>query len=115
MPKPVRLTLSRRKGFNLQAASHAANGLAAVTVARPSRWGNPFVIGRDGSQADCVAMYREWLHWPAQSTLRAEAAAALAGYNLACWCAPGTPCHGDVLLAHVNPGPVRRRARSPGA
>lgn len=41
--RPVRLKLSRRKGFNLQELSRATNGLAAVNVARPSRWGNPFL------------------------------------------------------------------------
>lgn len=44
--KPVRLQLSRRKGFNLQVLSRATNGLEAVNVARPSMWGNPFVIGQ---------------------------------------------------------------------
>lgn len=92
---PVRLTLSRRKGFRLQAASRAINGLAAVTVARPGRWGNPFAIGRDGNQAECVAQYRRWIKQPGQKALREEARRALKGENLACWCAPGTPCHGD--------------------
>jgi hypothetical protein len=44
--KPLRLQLSRRKGFNLQAASRAANGLDAVNCSRPSVLGNPFVVGR---------------------------------------------------------------------
>lgn len=102
MPKPVRLRLSRRKGFDLQTASHAANGLAAVTVARPSHWGNLFVIGRDGTQAQCVRRYRIWLARPAQKAFRREARQALRGKNLACWCPLGTPCHGDVLLALAN-------------
>jgi hypothetical protein len=102
MAKPVRLTLSRREGFNLQAASRAANGRAAKTVARPGRWGNPFVVGRDGTQAKCVALYRDWLVQSEQAALRAQAREALAGNNLACWCAPGTPCHADVLLRLVN-------------
>jgi hypothetical protein len=102
MPKPRRLRLSRHKGFKLQAASRSANGLAAVTVARPSRWGNPFVIGRDGTQARCVSLYRQWVKRPRQKMLRDKARAALKGKNLACWCAPGTPCHADVLLALVN-------------
>lgn len=42
---PVRLQLSRAKGFNLQSHSRAVNGLDAVKVARPTIWGNPFVIG----------------------------------------------------------------------
>lgn len=42
---PVRLQLSRAKGFNLQEASRLRNGLEAVNVARPSKWGNPFILG----------------------------------------------------------------------
>lgn len=43
--RPVRLQLSRRKGYDLQAESLAVNGLPAVSVARPHRFGNPFRIG----------------------------------------------------------------------
>lgn len=45
MSAPVRLQLNRRKGFNLQALSLATNGLPAVNVARPSKWGNPYKVG----------------------------------------------------------------------
>ena len=102
MAKPQRLTLSRSKGFNLQAASRATNGLKAVMVARPSRWGNPFVIGRDGTQAQCVERFSTWLAQPEQEALRREARAALTGRNLACWCASGAACHGDILLDLVS-------------
>ena len=40
MIRPVRLQLSRRKGFNLQTLSRKFNGLDAVKVSRPGRWGN---------------------------------------------------------------------------
>ena len=40
--RPVRLRLSRAKGFNLQMHSLAMNGLPAVKVDRSTRWGNPF-------------------------------------------------------------------------
>ena len=43
--KPVRLQLSRAKGFNLQDTSRETNGLEAVNVARPTVYGNPFTIG----------------------------------------------------------------------
>ena len=42
MSQPIRLQLSRRKGFDLQAHSMATNGLPAVNVARPGPFGNPF-------------------------------------------------------------------------
>lgn len=45
MVRPVRLQLSRRKGFNLQEVSFATNGLPARVVGRPSVWSNPFRIG----------------------------------------------------------------------
>lgn len=71
MVKPVRLQLSRRKGFSLQALSRETNGLEAVNVARPSKWGNPFRVGeaspRDGSPmtaSEAVAWYRMGL-WSA--------------------------------------------------
>lgn len=44
-PTPVRLQLRRSKGWNLQALSQATNGLPAVVVSRPGKWGNPFKVG----------------------------------------------------------------------
>ena len=56
MTIPIRLQLSRRAGFDLQALSRASNGLPAVNVARPGLFGNPF-IHDDASQA--VEAFRE--------------------------------------------------------
>ncbi len=74
---PIRLQLSRKRGFDMQAISIAANGLPAVNVARPSRWGNPFDFryseycwialsygcngGRLGRQEASVRAFREWI------------------------------------------------------
>jgi hypothetical protein len=33
----------------------------AVYVGRPSVWGNPFVIGKDGSRAEVIEKYETWL------------------------------------------------------
>lgn len=44
MAQPVRLQLSRRAGFNLQALSQATNGLPALKVTRPGRYGNPYRV-----------------------------------------------------------------------
>ena len=54
---PVRLQLSRRKGFDFQQHSLATNGLPAVNVARPGDHGNPFVVGKHGSQTYCVELF----------------------------------------------------------
>ena len=32
-----------------------------VYVGRPSKWGNPFVIGRDGSRDEVIPKYRAWI------------------------------------------------------
>ncbi len=46
MTRPVRLQLSRKKGFNLQALSLATNGLPAMRVDRSTVFGNPCVCSR---------------------------------------------------------------------
>jgi hypothetical protein len=33
----------------------------AVYIDRPSIWGNPFVIGTNGTRAEVVATYEHWL------------------------------------------------------
>jgi hypothetical protein len=113
---PVRLRLSRAKGFDLQAHSRSVNGLPAVNVARPSPWGNPFVVGVDGTRAECVRLHGILLcgddgrgmyclstkaSVEAQRTARAQVVEHLAdlrGKNLACWCPADAPCHADLLL-----------------
>ncbi len=114
--RPVRLQLRRTKGFRLQLASRAVNGLEAVVVARPTRWGNPWTIGvqacgcrtpgecghntfRCETAAEAVAAYRLWLgDWKD----RERKLAPLRGRNLACWCKVDEPCHADVLLELAN-------------
>ena len=91
---PRRIQVKRTKGWRLPAD--------AVYVGRPSRWGNPFVIGRDGDRAECLELYRAWIAAPDQADLRAQARAELCGRDLGCWCAPGEACHADVLLVLAN-------------
>ena len=47
MKKPQRIQLKRTKGFNLQEYSRSLNGLDAVKVSRPGKWGNPFKVEGD--------------------------------------------------------------------
>lgn len=113
---PVRLRLSRAKGFDLQAHSLAVNGLPAVNVARPSMWGNPFVVGKDGNRKDCTdlfaVMLNGYLALTASCDVRDLKKARdvilanihkLTGNNLACWCRlDGKPCHADLLIRVAN-------------
>ena len=70
-----------------------------VYIGRPSVWGNPFVIGRDGTREQVITKYEAWLL--SRPELVAQAKQELRGKNLRCFCAPA-PCHGDVLLRIAN-------------
>ena len=69
-----------------------------VYIGRPSKWGNPFVIGADGSRAEVISKYERMLM--TSPTLQA-ALHELKGKDLVCWCSPQA-CHGDVLLKLAN-------------
>lgn len=69
-----------------------------VYIGRPSKWGNPFVIGKDGDRKAVIESYRKWLI--AQPKLMEEVI-ELKGKVLGCWCAPQA-CHGDVLAYYAN-------------
>lgn len=102
MTKPVRLQLSRRKGFNLQSASRAMNGLPAINVARPTKHGNPYKVGGLLTAVECVEAFSDMWDLALKRAGAAEALEELRGSNLACWCKPGAPCHADVLLTLAN-------------
>ena len=73
-----------------------------VYVGRPSIYGNPFVIGPNGTREEVIEQYRNYAlkrlqHDPEFTT----AIHALRVKVLGCWCAP-KPCHGDVLLEIAN-------------
>jgi len=79
----------------------------AVVVSRPTRWGNPFVLGVNGrigarpdgsawEAEDVVRWFREYA--VARMAREPEWLAPLRGMDLACWCALDEPCHADVLL-----------------
>ncbi|MEI9931796.1 MAG: DUF4326 domain-containing protein [Rhizomicrobium sp.] len=64
----------------MQHISLQTNGLAAVNVARPSRWGNPFRIAELGRER-AITLFEEHL---AKTDLH-SGLSILRGKNLACW------------------------------
>ena len=70
----------------------------SVYIGRPSAWGNPFVIGKDGTRADVIAKYEQWIVQQPRLMARLK---ELKNKHLICWCAP-LACHGDVLLRLAN-------------
>jgi hypothetical protein len=106
---PRRIRLSRAKGWRLPPG--------AMKVDRSTPWGNPFVVGRDGTRADCVSLFEHMCCGAMTISKGADLADAqrayieyaarnrhqLVGKHLACWCPLNEPCHADVLLMVANP------------
>lgn len=97
---PKRIQRRRTKGWRMPEG--------AVSVTRPGKWGNPFIVGHDSpyqwapDAATAVRWYRDLL---SKNYELAEAARVeLAGKDLACWCPLDAPCHADVLLEVANGG-----------
>lgn len=68
-----------------------------VYIGRPSKWGNPFRIGRDGTRQEVIEKYEVWI---THRRLRYDLP-ELRGKVVGCHCAP-LPCHGDVLVRLAN-------------
>lgn len=78
---------------------HCKQESCDVYIGRPSKWGNPFIIGQDGDRHECLKKYAKWLK--EQPKLLADLP-ELRGKVLGCWCAPWNLCHGDILAGLVN-------------
>ena len=76
-----------------------------VYIGRPSLFGNPFIVGRDGTRAQVIEKFRRYLMDDPELLARLK---ELRGKLLGCWCSPRA-CHGDVLaeMADGSEGPVR--------
>lgn len=73
----------------------------AVFIGRPSKWGNPYVIGPDGDRDTVIAKFRRW--FVSNPDRVASAQRELRGKTLVCFCSPAR-CHGHVLLEIANQG-----------
>ena len=120
--RPVRIQQRRTKGWRKPENT--------VSVARPSRWGNPFPVSEYGIDLS-LALFREALRggWNPRLLDQAEsdeywrttyerarvfrvrvgnwhpteqARLELRGKNLMCFCPLDQPCHADVLLELAN-------------
>lgn len=124
MGEPVRVQLSRKKGWKMPENT--------VKVSRPGRWGNPFPVDHEGSAMHCLSLgldgedrtdrataavdlFRTWICGGKVNELVAtflprfgkapivrHIQRDLRGKNLACWCQLDQPCHADVLLEMAN-------------
>lgn len=58
-----------------------------------SIWGNPFVVGKDGTRDEVISKYLEWIvRQPDMMSKLGD----LVDKKLGCWCLP-KKCHGTIL------------------
>ena len=70
-----------------------------IYIGRPSKWGNPYSVGKDGTREEVIEKYREYIRL--NPFLILDAKKELQGKTLGCWCKPKA-CHGDILLEIAN-------------
>lgn len=78
---------------------HAHDG-DAIDITRSGKYGNPFVIGRDGDRETVIAKFYDWLKSdPKAAFFRADIRKGVfANKFLGCACKSGLACHGDVIV-----------------
>ncbi len=87
-----------------------------------SKWGNPFVVGRDGTRDECITKYKLWIVAGDGRHLLSRLG-EIEGPTLGCFCAPkgGVTskdpwvCHGQVLLALIEHRRMKITNREKGA
>ncbi len=80
-------------------------------VGRPSKWGNTFKVGRDGTREDVINKYEMGLKLYLEGSIlvgKKSGIEELKGFDLACWCHEWDGqgenpryCHADILLVEV--------------
>lgn len=98
---PKRIQRKRTKGWKMPENT--------VSVTRPGRYGNPFVVGESGyfhernitvTADNCLTLFERYCK--DRSRLLPRWLEPLRGKDLACFCGEGEPCHGDILLRLAN-------------
>ena len=84
----MRIQRKRTKGWQMPKNT--------VYVGRPTKWGNPFIIGNKWNLECALIKYRQWLLWKIQND--PDFLKPLQGKDLACWCNLTEACHADILL-----------------
>ena len=65
-----------------------------IYIGRPSKWGNPFHVGKDGTREEVIEKYKDYF-WSHKNLV--ANVVELRNKTLGCWCKPKA-CHGDFLV-----------------
>jgi len=77
---------------------HCEKEFFDVYIGRPSKWGNPYSIGKDGSRKEVIEKYEKYI---LENEELLNSLDELEGKILGCWCKPNA-CHGDVLVKLIQ-------------
>jgi hypothetical protein len=69
-----------------------------ISIMRPSKWGNPYIIGRDGDREEVIRKYRVYV---IHNKELMDSLIELEGKTLGCCCKPKR-CHGDILVELIE-------------
>jgi hypothetical protein len=73
-----------------------------VYIGRPSPFGNPFIIGRDGDRKKVINLFHSYfynrLDYDIDFKIKIK---ELKGKTLGCYCKP-LDCHGDIIAEYLN-------------
>jgi len=73
-----------------------------IPIDRRSPFGNPFIIGRDGTRKDVIIKYKKYFYKKLEDNcIFKMAVEKLKGKTLGCWCVPKS-CHGDVIIEYLE-------------
>lgn len=76
--------------------------LDAVYVGRGTKWGNPYIRGRDGTKEQVIEKFKHFV-------LPDLDVRELKGKSLICFCAPSA-CHADLILKKANGGKIEKQS-----
>lgn len=84
--------------YNFRHFNHHSD---AIRCDRKTKFGNQFIIGKDGNRNDVCDKYEKWIWEPEQLSLREQIMDELKGKDLICWCYPER-CHCETLMLIAN-------------
>ena len=72
-------------------------------IGRGSLFGNPFIIGKDGSRDEVISKYESWIFDKINLDKNfKQEVLKLKNHTLGCFCRPENRCHGDIIQEYVD-------------
>ncbi len=78
-----------------------------IYIGRGSPFGNPFVIGKDGTREEVIEKYRSYFKGKLEDPTFRTMVLRLRGKRLGCFCKPKA-CHGDIIKEWLDENNLSR-------